>query len=159
MTAWERQIDQVLSSPANERDTAQILINMLPGLPPEGQADAAQHITNLLLDEDYSRVMPLIRNTNLPEETHEVLITDLMNREEKVMLPALLEIARLPNHPHHEEARDDLQIFLDEDFGTDWAKWDVAMRDYLKKQATEESEEMADPATPLISPPPATGDE
>jgi hypothetical protein len=140
MTEWEARIDQVLRSTVDENQTAQILVNMLPTLPPEGQEEAAQHISNLILDENYAQVMPLLKNPNLPEEVLDVFVTDLMNREDKVKLPALLEIARLPNHPHHEEALTDLEIFLDEEFGPDWAKWDAAIKAYLKKQAEEEAD-------------------
>ncbi len=134
---WEIKIDNVLRANADESQTAQILINMLPTLPKEGQAEAAQHITNLVLDKDYSRILPLVKNPGLSEEVLDVFVTDLMNREDTVKLPALLEIAKIPNHPHHEEAASDLQIFLDENYGTDWAKWDTAMKSYLKRQAAE----------------------
>jgi hypothetical protein len=140
MTAWEARIDEVLRSNVDENQTAQILVNLMPTLPPEGQEEAAQHIANLILDENYAQVMPLLKNPNLPEDVLDVFVTDLMNREDKVKLPALLDIARIPNHPHHEEALTDLEIFLDEEFGTDWAKWDTAIKAYLKKQAEEEAD-------------------
>ena len=116
-----------------------MLINLMPTLPPDGQAEAAQHVTNLILDKDYGLVMPLLRNPAYGEEVQDVLITDLMNREDNVKLPALLEVARISNHPYHEEAMTDLQIFLDQDYGTNWAKWDASMREYLRKQAAEEA--------------------
>ena len=134
---WEIKIDQVLRANADESQTAQMLINMLPTLPKEGQAEAAQHITNLVLDKDYSRILPLVKNPGLPEDVLDVFVTDLMNREDEVKLPVLLAIAKIPNHPHHEEAASDLQIFLDEDYGNDWGKWDAAMKSYLKRQAAE----------------------
>ena len=137
LTEWEVKIDQVLRANADESQTAQLLINMLPTLPKEGQAEAAQHITNLVLDKDYSRILPLVKNPALSEEVLDVFVTDLMNREDTVKLPALLDIAKIPNHPHHEEAASDLQIFLDEDYGSDWPKWDAALKSYLKKQAVE----------------------
>jgi hypothetical protein len=152
MTAWEMKIDQALNANVGEAETAQILINMLPSLPAEGQADAAQHISNLVLDDDYARVMPLLRNANLPEEVLDVFVTDLMNREDAVKLPALLEVAKIPNHPHHEEAQADLEIFLDQEHGTDWAKWDAAVKKYLQDQAKEAAEGAA--GTPLDAPPP-----
>ncbi len=147
MEEWEMRIDQVLQAKATETESAQMLINMLPTLPPDGQAEAAQHITNLILDKDYNRVMPLLRNPALPEEVQDVLVTDLMNREDPVKLPALLEVAKIPNHPYHEEALTDLQIFLDEDNGTNWAKWDSVMKKYLANQAKEEAA-AAQPPTP-----------
>lgn len=148
LAEWEMKIDQVLRTNAGETETAQMLINMLPTLPPEGQTEAAQHVANLIQDKDYNRVMPLLRNTNLAEEVHDVFVTDLMNREDSVKLPALLEIAKLPNHPHHEEAQTDLQIFLDEDFGNNWPKWETAMKEYLRKQQAEAAEAEATATTP-----------
>ena len=63
---WEIKIDQVLRANADESQTAQMLINMLPTLPKEGQAKAAQHITNLVLDKDYKRILPLVKNPDCP---------------------------------------------------------------------------------------------
>jgi hypothetical protein len=149
---WELRIDEVLRSNADETQTAQILINLLPTLPAEGQEEAASHITNLVLDDQYNRVLPLVKNANLPEEVHDVFMTDLMNREDTTKLPALLEIAKIPNHPHHEEALSDLEIFLDEDFGNNWSQWDIAVKNYLKKQAEEEAATAATPPAPGAAP-------
>jgi hypothetical protein len=137
MADWEIKIDQVLQANADESQTAQMLINLLPTLPPEGQEEAAQHISNLILDKDYNKVAPLVKNPGLPEDVLDVFVTDLMNREDEVKLPILLDIAKIPNHPHHEEAATDLQIFLDEDYGKDWGKWDQALKSYLQRQAAE----------------------
>ena len=138
---WELKIDEVLRSSADETQTAQILINMLPTLPAEGQSEAAQHISNLILDDQYNRVLPLVKNPNLPEDVLDVFVTDLMNRDDAVKLPALLDIAKIPNHPHHEEALTDLEIFLDagDIQPNDWGRWDAAVKDYLRKQAAEEA--------------------
>ena len=143
---WETKIDQILRADVDETATAQLLINALPTLPPDGQAEAAQHISNLLLDKDYARVAPIVKNPNMPEEVLDVFVTDLMNRDDHVKLPVLLDIAKIPNHPHREESLSDLQIFLDEDYGADWAKWDAAMKTYLAKQAAEEAADSAPPA-------------
>jgi hypothetical protein len=150
---WEVKIDQILRLDANETETAQLLLNVLPTLPPEGQADAAQHITNLISDEEYGRVLPLVRSPSLNSELLEVLVNDLMNREEKIMLPTLLDIAKTPSHPHHEAALSDLQVFLEEDFGTDWAKWDAAMKAYFAKQQPEAAAETSETALPAVPPP------
>ncbi len=149
LAEWELRVDEVLRSSADERQTAKILINMLPTLPPEGQEEAAQHISNLVLDEDYRDVLPLVKNPNLPEEVLDVFVTDLMNRDDATKLPALLEIAKISNHPHHEEALTDLEIFLDEDFGNDFGRWQTALTTYLKKQAAEEAEANAAVPPPL----------
>ena len=150
LAEWEVKIDQVLRANADETQTAQILINMLPTLPPDGQAEAAQHISNLILDKDYNRVAPLVKNPGLSEEVLDVFVTDLMNREDAVKLPVLLDIAKIPNHPHHAEAATDLQIFLDEDYGQDWGKWDAAMKSYLKRQAAENAAAEKDAAADAV---------
>ncbi len=142
----DRKIDAALrantdNSEAGNLSTAQLLINLLPTLKPEGQAEAAQHISNLLPDKEYARVAAIVKNPGSPQEVIDVLFTDLMNRDDTVKLPVLLAIAKIPNHPSQEEALTDLQIFLDGDFGTDWAKWDASMQAYLKKVQDESAPE------------------
>ena len=153
---WDRKIDEILRANSENSDaansaTAQMLINLLPTLPAEGQGEAAQHITNLLADKDYSKVMPFLKNPATAEEVLDVLVTDLMNRDDSVKLPALLEIAKVPNHPSREEALTDLQIFLDDDFGNDFGKWEAAMKAYLAKEAAEAAANAAD--NPVVTPP------
>jgi hypothetical protein len=142
LTEDDRKIDETLRMfPGNtEKDhtnTAQALINLLPTLSSDGQVEAAQHVSNLLSDEEYGRVMHIWRNPAFNSEVIDVFATDLMNREHKVMLPAMLDAVKLPNHPFHDEAKTTLEVFLDEDYGNDIQKWDKAMKDFLKKEAEE----------------------
>jgi hypothetical protein len=130
--AWEGTIDQILRSNASESDMAQMLINVLPTLPEDGQIEAANHIANLLPDANYSSVRPLLLNASLPESVLSVFFTDLMNRDDPTKLNAFLDIAQLPNHPFHDEALSDLQIYVGDDYGTDWGKWKSAVSQYLK---------------------------
>jgi hypothetical protein len=151
MTEDDRKIDEVLRLFPNDNsdlantNTAQALINLLPTLTKDGQEECAQHICNLLSDEEYKRLLPMWRNPGINSDVLEVFATDLMNRDDTVKLPAMLDAAKIPNHPYHEEALVNLQIFLDGDYGTDWPKWDKAMKEYLAKQAAEN----ADTPTPL----------
>ncbi len=142
MSEADRKIDEILRiNPDNSEgahiSTAQLLINLIPTLPPEGQAEAAQHVSNLLPDTEYKRVRAMVTNPNSAPQLLDVLVTDLMNRDDSVKLPVLLDIAKIPNHPTQAEALTDLQIFLDGDYGTDWGKWDTALKAYLKKQQDE----------------------
>lgn len=137
MPVWEGKIDQVLRSNVTELQTAQILINMLPTLPEEGQVQAANHISNLLPDEDYTKVKPLLLNPNTPETVLSVFFTDMMNRSDSVKLRAFLDIAKISNHPFHDEALSDLQIFLGSDYGSDWVKWNAALESYLKASTAQ----------------------
>jgi len=130
--AWEGTIDQILRSNASEADMAQMLINILPTLPEDGQIEAANHIANLLPDASYNSVRPLLLNASLPESVLSIFFTDLMNRDDPTKLNAFLDIAQMPNHPFHDEALSDLQIYVGDDYGTDWAKWKSAVTQYLK---------------------------
>ena len=145
LTEDDRKIDEALNmfkgnTDQDHTNTAQALINLLPTLSSDGQVECAQHISNLLLDDQYSRVMHIWRNPSFNPEVIEVFATDLMNREHKVMLPAMLDALKMPNHPYHEDAKTTLEVFLDGDFENDIPKWEKAMNDFLKKEAQEEAE-------------------
>ena len=144
ITEDDRKIDTVLRAfPGNTDEdnakTAQALINLLPGLTPDGQSECISHIGNVLSDEQWKMLMPVWKNPGFNPDVLEAIYTDLMNRDDKVKLPALVEAIRLPNHPEFEEAKSTLEIFLDEDYGNDVNKWDKAVKAYLKKQAEEEA--------------------
>ena len=55
-----------------------------------------------------------------------------MNRDDPTKLNAFLDIAQIPNHPFQDEALSDLQIYVGDDYGTDWTKWKSAVAQYLK---------------------------
>ena len=133
--AWEATIDQILRSNVSEAQMAQMLIAILPTLPEDGQIEAANHIVNLLPDSEYASVRPIVLNASLPESVLSVFFTDLMNREDPTKLNAFLDIAQEPNHPFHDEALSDLQIYVGEDYGDDWGKWKSAVAEYLKTAA------------------------
>lgn len=129
---WETQIDNVLRSNVGEAQTAQILLNMLPTLPEDGQVEAANHIANLIPDANYNQVKPVLLNPNTSEDVLSVFFTDLMNRDDQTKLRTFLDIAKVPNHPFHEEALSDLEIYVGDDYGTDWTKWNAAVEKYLR---------------------------
>jgi hypothetical protein len=130
--AWESTIDGILRLNVSEGQMAQMLINILPTLPEDGQIEAANHIANLLPDAQYDSVRPLLLNSSLPESVLSVFFTDLMNRDDPTKLNSFLEIAQRPDHPFQAEALSDLQIYVGDDYGTDWPKWKSAVAQYLK---------------------------
>ena len=145
MTEDDRKIDEALrlypgNSEQDHLNTAQTLINLLPSLTKDGQVEASQHISNLLPDEQWSKLNHIWRNPAFNPDVIDVFATDLMNRDDKVKLPAMLEAIRIPNHHFNEEAKTTMQVFLDEDFGDDVGKWEAAMKGYLKKIEQEEKE-------------------
>ena len=117
ITDWEQRIDDVLTSQDDETLKAKKMLAMFSRMPEDGQVEAAQHISNLLPDDQYADLAKLLLDPKMPEEVLEVLMTDLLNRPNGLKLDNLFEIARMQNHPKGEEARDVLEVFLDD---IDW---------------------------------------
>jgi len=115
--------------------TAQALINLLPTLTKPGKLEAARHIANLLPDNEYQRALSIWRNQNSDRDVIEILGSDLINRDPKIMLPAMVEALRQPSHPFHERGRQTLQLFLDGDYGNDIVKWNQAVQKFVERQS------------------------
>ena len=137
---WEQRLDDILGGDEAEPFKAQKLLDMFPLLPPDAQVEVAQHLSNLLADDRYPELAKTFTNPKTSEEVLEVLMTDVLNRGNALKLPTLLEVARTEGHPKSEEARDVLEVFVDENYGTDWAKWEKAIQDWLKENPDEEPE-------------------
>lgn len=137
ITNWEERIDTLLTSPGDEAQKTRDFISLFPNLPPDGQVEAAQHLSNLLADEDFKLLTPLLNNPAYPEEVLDVLMTDVLNRPNELKLPALLDVARMPNHPKAEEARDILEIYVDENYAEDWVAWTAAVERWLRENPEE----------------------
>ncbi len=114
---WEQRIDDVLTGQEDEALKAKKLLDVFDRLPEDGQVEAAQHISNLLPDEQYAELGKRLKDPKTPEAVLEVLMTDVLNRPNQLKLDTLFEVARTPNHPKGEEARDVLEVFLDD---VDW---------------------------------------
>lgn len=134
---WSAAIDNVLGGNDDETKKADQLLEMLPRLPEDGQVEAIQHISNLLPDEKFSSLNTMLTNAVTAEPVLEILMTDTLNRPNALKLPTLLQIARQPGHPKSEEARDILEVFVDENYGEDWSKWEKAVQDWLKENPDE----------------------
>jgi hypothetical protein len=132
ITDWNEKIDAALTSGAEDRDVAKSLLKQFPKFPPEGQVDAVQHISNLLPDEDYAELGKLMEDATLPEDVLDQLIMDLLNRPNKIMLPELVKVAKNAQHPKASEAKDFLELYLEEDYGADWNVWQAKVDEWLK---------------------------
>jgi len=53
-----------------------------------------------------------------------------LNRPNSVKLPQLLQVTQNPDHPKADEAKDLIELYLDED---DPAKWPDKMQQWLKE--------------------------
>jgi len=132
LTNWEDRIDQILTSDGEDPAKAKQMLEMFPRLPEDGQVEVAQHLSNLTPDQDYTQLSKLLTNDALPESVLDVLLADTLNRPNSLKLPSLLEVARDPQNPKAGEAKDLLQLFLDQDYGTDWDAWQSQMQTWLK---------------------------
>jgi hypothetical protein len=83
-------------------------------------------------DENYAALAGYLADAKLPEDVLDVLMADVLNRPNSLKLPALLEVARDPQHPKAGEAKDLLELFLEEDYGTDWNLWQTKTDEWLK---------------------------
>src|ERR1051325_712315 len=117
---WDDKVNDILGAEGDEKDKARKLIEMFPHLPPDGQEEVAHHISNLVADEDYAPLSQFVTNSALPEAVLDVFVEDVFNRPNSIKLPLLLEIAQDPQHPRSAAAKDVLELFLEEDFGSDW---------------------------------------
>jgi len=129
---WEGRLDEILGSDGDETQKAKQMLAIFPSLPSEGQVEAAQHLSNLLPDSEYAPMGKMLTDTKLPDSVIDVLMVDLLNRPNAIKLPLLLDVARAPEHPKATEAKDLLELYLDEDYGTDWNKWQAKMQQWLK---------------------------
>jgi hypothetical protein len=131
-TNWDDKVEEILGSTAPEAEKARKMLDMFPLLPPKGQEEVARHLSNLVSDADYPSLSRYLTNSALPEPVLDVLLADALNRPNSLKLPALLGVARDPQNPKAGEAKDVLQLFLEEDHGTDWNAWQVKVDQWLK---------------------------
>jgi len=129
---WEDKLDEILQADVKEDEKARKMLQIFPHLPPDGQTEVAQHLSNLVSDQDYAPLGKLLADDKLPEPVLDVLMADVLNRPNSLKLPELLEVARDPQHPKASEARDLLELFLEENYGNNWTQWQAKMDQWLK---------------------------
>ena len=131
ITNWDEKIDAILSAEGDDADKAKLMLALFPHLPEDGQVEVAQHLSNLTADKDYAPLGAYLTNSATPEAVQDVLMADLLNRPNSVKLPLLLDVARDAHNPKAGEAKDILELFLEEDYGTDWPQWQNKMQQWL----------------------------
>jgi hypothetical protein len=130
--AWEEKVDDILGSDKSDPDKAKQMLEMFPQLPADGQEEVARHLSNLVSDQDYGPLRAYLTNASWPAAVLDILLGDVLNRPNSLKLPALLDVARTPQHPKAGEAKDFLELFLEEDYANDWGKWQAKMEEWLK---------------------------
>jgi hypothetical protein len=132
-TNWEDKIDDIVGSEDADTNKVKQLFSLFPTLPPDGQEEAAQHLSNLVEDENYAPLGDLLKNDKLPEGVLDELLADLLNRPNNLKLPLLLDVASDANHAKHDEAKDLLELYLGDDYGSDWNVWQQHMTNWLQQ--------------------------
>jgi hypothetical protein len=129
LAGWEDKLDEILGSDQDDTNKVKDLFAIFPRLPEEGQTEVAQHLSNLVPDDNYAALGQLLQDTKLPDSVLDVLMSDVLNRPNSLKLPELLQVAQNPDHPKADEAKDLIELYLDED---DPAKWPDKMQQWLK---------------------------
>ena len=136
--AWEDKLDEILTSETDTTQKGEDLLDMMPKVNEEAQIELAGHIVNLVDDDHYARIAPYLTNAAVPEAVSSIFMNDLYNRANSLKLPLVLAVARTENHPLRDEAKDLLELYIEEDHGTDWPKWESAMKTWLKENPDED---------------------
>ncbi len=133
---WNDKLTDVLASDKMDEDQkADKLADMISKVPEAAQVEIAEHLVNLVADENYKlKASKILVAETTPGSVSSVLFNDLMNRSDDLRLPLTLEIAKNKNHPLHGEAMESLEMSLTEEFGEDWSKWEKAIQESLKEQ-------------------------
>ena len=129
---WEDKLEDILGSEVEEPAKARQLLALFPHLPDAGQVEVAQHLSNLVADEDYAPLGKLLTDRKESEAVLDVLMVDVLNRPNALKLPLLLEVAREQDHAKAAEAKDLLELYLEQDYGSDWNKWQATLEQWLK---------------------------
>ena len=126
-------IADALASNSDPTAAGRELLEALPNLPEREKVEAVHHLTNLLADDDYAPLSQLLADPQTPWAIQNLVMTDLLNRPNSIKLPALVEVARTPNHAKAFEAKEFLRPYLLEDFSDDWRKNSEKLNLWLKE--------------------------
>jgi len=130
---WEEKIDDIVGGDDADTNKVAKLYALFPTLPPDGQEEVAQHLSNLVDDEDYKPLGEMLKNDKLSEGVLDELLADVLNRPNNLKLPLLLAVASDTNHAKRDEAKDLLELYLGEDYGSDWNAWGTHMTNWLQQ--------------------------
>ena len=128
---WEKTIEQIEEAKVSDAEKGRRLLETLPTMPVDARETAAERAVALLPNADYRPAQAALGNPAMFGSAMGVLFGDLMNRPDELRLPTLLVIARNPEHPYAPSARDNLNLILGKNLGTDWTGWDAAIRQHL----------------------------
>jgi hypothetical protein len=162
---WEDHLDEILLADDNENSKTDRILSLMQTAPPEAQEELSQHLVNMAQDDHYDGVSNLLMNISTSTNVDDVLMNDLLNRNNTLKLNTLLSILEMPSHPMHDNAKEMLELFVQDDHGEDLKAWEKAVADWLKEnepppQAQVQGEQPAggdpQPQVQAAAPPEAT---
>jgi hypothetical protein len=132
-TNLEDQIGDILGDDSEITNKVVALLKLYPKLSSGGKLECAEHLNNLVADEDYAPLGEILTNSASPPAVNKFLLDELLNRPKSLMMPLTLAVACDTNNPVYKDARDTLETFVDENYGDDNAKWKKAVEEWLKE--------------------------
>lgn len=132
-TNLEDQISDILGDDSELTNKVASLLKLYPKLSSGGKLECAEHLNNLVDDEEYAPLAEILTNSASPSAVNKFLLDELLNRPKSLMMPLTLAVACDTNNPAYKDARDNQETFVDEDFGEDYDKWKKAVDQWLKE--------------------------
>jgi hypothetical protein len=129
---WEKQLDDVLLSDADSNIKADRILALIPTAPSNAQVELSQHLVNMTQDDHYDGAAQLLTNPVTPAAVSTVLMNDLLNRNNTLKLPMLLSVARDDDHPLKDQAREMLELLIQQDDGNNWDQWGTDINTWLQ---------------------------
>lgn len=133
-TNWEDLVDDIVGSDDPDTNKVTRLFALFPTLPPDGQEEVAQHLSNLVEDDNYTPLGNLLTNDSLSQGVLDELMSDVLNRPNSLKLPMLLAVGQDPNNPEHDEAKDLLELYIGQDPSADnWSQAGTVVTNWLQQ--------------------------
>jgi hypothetical protein len=130
--AWEQELDNILLSNDDDNTKADRILALIPTAPADAQVELSQHLVNMVRDDHYDGAAQLLTNATTSPAVSSVLMNDLLNRNNTLKLPMLLAVARDDDHPLKDQAREMLELLIQEDDGNNWDQWSASIDTWLQ---------------------------
>jgi hypothetical protein len=131
-TDWEQKLDDILLAEEDPNTKADQILALISSAPPDAQVELSQHLVNMVQDDHYAGAAQLLTNAVTPSAVSTVLMNDLLNRPNALKLPMLLSVAQNEDHPLKDQAREMLELLLQQDEGTNWDQWSSSINTWLQ---------------------------
>jgi hypothetical protein len=128
---WEDEILNLARGPGDDIGKAERLLSMVPRLNEEGRVLAVENAVALIPDKDYTKYRGRLLALAHTDEMREVLMTDVLSRDDDVRFMTLVELLRQPPNKGQEDVKEVLIAYLDKDYGTDTNAWEKAVRKFV----------------------------